>query len=186
MPLTPPEWWWHTKCGMLAIPMSAIRKYGPEMAALMLVTIVFGIFWSALETYLPWYIMGFPESESVDGSVQLIVGLILLVGALPAIPILWHAEKIVDYCGHSNLLIISFATHIVRYTIFSFIDSPWWTLILKFTEPITLSLTWITIILYVRHIFPRRLTTIGQALPVIAHFCLGTKQSTEFYFKCIL
>lgn len=54
MPVSPPEWWWHTKCGMLALPMSAVRRYGAETGALILVLFLLGIFWSALDSYLPW------------------------------------------------------------------------------------------------------------------------------------
>lgn len=53
MPLSPPEWWWHTRCGMLALPMSAIKRYGIETAALVIVLIIMGTFWSAMDSYLP-------------------------------------------------------------------------------------------------------------------------------------
>jgi hypothetical protein len=52
MPLSPPEWWWHTRNGMLALPMSAVKKYGGETVALFLVLVVMGIFWSAMDSYL--------------------------------------------------------------------------------------------------------------------------------------
>ena len=53
MPLGPPEWWWHTRSGMLALPMSAVRKYGAEAAALFLVLVLMGGLWSAVDSYLP-------------------------------------------------------------------------------------------------------------------------------------
>lgn len=49
-------------------------------------------------------------------------------------------------------------------------------------EPITLGLTWVTIILYMRHLLPRRLITCGQALPVIAFFCIGKSIGAMFGF----
>lgn len=55
MPLSPPEWWWHTRSGMLALPMSAIKRYGSETAALVFVLVIMGILWSAMDTFLPWY-----------------------------------------------------------------------------------------------------------------------------------
>lgn len=54
MPLTPPEWWWHTKSGLLALPMNTVRRYGIEIVAIVLVMLILGIFWSALDTYLGW------------------------------------------------------------------------------------------------------------------------------------
>lgn len=32
---------------------------------------------------------------------------------------------------------------------------------------------YITAVLYLRHLVPRKLTSCGQALPIVAHFCLG-------------
>lgn len=57
MPVSPPEWWWHTKSGMLAIPMSAIRKYGPEIGAVTVVAIVLGVFWSVIDSYQAWHLL---------------------------------------------------------------------------------------------------------------------------------
>lgn len=57
IPLDPPEWWWHTKIGMMAIPLSAIRKYTPEIIALSFVAIVLGAFWSIINTYQPRHLL---------------------------------------------------------------------------------------------------------------------------------
>lgn len=64
MPVSPPEWWWHTKSGMLAIPMSAIRKYGPEIGAVTIVAIILGIFWSVIDTYQPFHLLGLDKWEA--------------------------------------------------------------------------------------------------------------------------
>lgn len=56
MPLSPPEWWWHTRCGLLALPMSSVRKYGFETAALGVVLFLLGVCWNAIDTFLPWYV----------------------------------------------------------------------------------------------------------------------------------
>lgn len=47
---------------------------------------------------------------------ELLLCLTLTAGALPAIPVMWFSEQVVDYCGHSNLLITAFIFYIVRYT----------------------------------------------------------------------
>lgn len=54
------------------------------------------------------------------------------------------------------------------------ISEPWWILVSESMEVFTLILMWVTAILYLRHLIPRRFTVTGQALPVMAHFCLGT------------
>lgn len=101
-----------------------------------------------------------------------------LVAALPAIFLLWKAEVIVDYCGHANILIAAFAVHILRFTSLSFMDSPWYALFTHSLESITLVLMFVTLVLYMRHLIPRRLIATGQALPVIAIFCLGNGLGT--------
>lgn len=63
MPLSPPEWWWHTKSGMLAIPLSAVRKYGPEIVAVGLVAVVLGVFWSVIDSYQTWHLLGLEEES---------------------------------------------------------------------------------------------------------------------------
>lgn len=66
MPLSPPEWWWHTKSGMLALPLSAIRKYSPEIVAVAFVALVLGIFWSVIDSYQTWHLLGLNELDGAS------------------------------------------------------------------------------------------------------------------------
>ncbi|XP_011862279.1 PREDICTED: uncharacterized protein LOC105558936 isoform X2 [Vollenhovia emeryi] len=166
MPLSPPEWWWHTRSGMLALPMSAVKRYGSETAALFFVLLVMGTFWGAMDSYLPLHLL-------LLGGDELSIGVAMTVGAVPAFLFLWKSEHLVDYCGHSNLLITAFTVYIIRYTVLSFVSEPWWSLISEALEVFTLGIMWVTAILYLRHLVPRHLTVTAQALPVIAHFCVG-------------
>lgn len=97
----------------------------------------------------------------------------MTVLALPAILLLWNSERVVDYCGHSNILMVAFTLYIIRYYGLALIDSPFYTLFFNALEPITLSISWVTLMLYMRHLMPRRLTATGQAIPVIAFFGIG-------------
>lgn len=166
MPLSPPEWWWHTRCGLLAMEMSAVRKYGLETAALGLVLLLLGVFWNGIDPYLPWHII------SLSGNA-LNVALTVTVGAIPAVVFLIFIERIVDYCGHTNLLNAAFAFYIIHYVALSCIESPWLYLICGVLEIFTLHIVWVTAVLYLRHLIPRQFTVSGQALPVITHFCIG-------------
>ena len=166
MPLSPPEWWWHTRCGLLAMEMSAVRKYGLETAALGFVMLMLGIFWNGIDPYLPWHIL------SLSGNA-LNIGLTVTVGALPAVLFLIFIERIVDYCGHTNLLNAAFAFYIIHYTALYCIKSPWLYLLCEALEIFTLHIVWVTAVLYLRHLIPRQFTVSGQALPVITHFCIG-------------
>ncbi|CAG4964486.1 unnamed protein product [Parnassius apollo] len=166
MPLSPPEWWWHTAGGALAVPLSAVRRYGAETAALCAVLVLLGALWSAIDAYLPWTVM------ELDGTLVR-VGATLSAGALPALAALWWAEALVDYVGHSNLFITAFIFYCLRYTGLAFSTSFAWIIVCELLEVFTLSLVWVTAILYFRHLVPRKYTITGQALPVIAHFCIG-------------
>lgn len=64
LPLSPPEWWWHTKIGMMAIPLSAIRKYGLEIAALTIVAVILGGFWSVIDTYQPLHLVHLDKADA--------------------------------------------------------------------------------------------------------------------------
>lgn len=49
---------------MMAIPLSAIRKYTPEIVALSVVAIVLGAFWSIVDTYQPPYLLELQPSNA--------------------------------------------------------------------------------------------------------------------------
>ncbi|XP_041973029.1 uncharacterized protein LOC121728799 isoform X2 [Aricia agestis] len=166
MPLSTPEWWWHTATGALALPLSAVRRFGAETAAVFLVLALLGTLWSAIDSYLPWTV------TELNGTA-LEVGLTLSAGALPAVPALWWAEALVDFIGHSNLFITAFTFYCLRYTALAYCESYGWIVVCELLEVFTLSLVWVTAVLYFRHLVPKKYTTTGQALPVIAHFCIG-------------
>ncbi|KOB69195.1 Macrophage MHC class I receptor 2-like protein, partial [Operophtera brumata] len=166
MPLSTPEWWWHTATGLLTMPMNAVRRYGAETAAVFAVVALLGTLCSGIDTYLPWTVL------ELNGTIPE-VGLTLTIGALPAVPALWWAEALVDYIGHSNVFIMAFTFYGLRYTGLAFSTDYSWVAVSEALEVFTLSLVWVTAVLYFRHLVPRKYTTSGQALPVIAHFCIG-------------
>lgn len=259
--------WWQIYTGdFMAIPLSAIRKYTPEIIALSFVAIVLGAFWSIIDTYQPSYLLDlrpenithlhnttnatdpttmditiptaatsapieidlisqkngtnvttsanqtdnefaisapkvikFALTGELDNtfflhflyviqslytiytillSLSLFFVLLFTAAAIPAFFVLWNAEKIVDYCGHANVLIGAFALHIIRFSALSYIDVPAYALLTHSLESITLVLVFITLVLYMRHLVPRRLTASGQAVPVIATLCIGNAIGT--------
>ncbi|KAI5634323.1 MFS_1 like family domain-containing protein [Phthorimaea operculella] len=170
MPLSTPEWWWHTATGVLTMPMNAIRRYGAETAAIFFVVTLLGVLWSGIDAYLPWTVSDVTSDPNMT-FVEL--GLTMTAGAIPAIPVLFWAEAVVDYIGHSNVFIIAFTFYCLRYTGLAFTTDYTWVVVCELLEVFTLSLVWVTAILYFRHLVPRKYTATGQALPVIAHFCIG-------------
>lgn len=40
----------------------------------------------------------------------------VVLALIPSLLVLWNSEKVVNYCGHSNILIVAFTFYIIRYT----------------------------------------------------------------------
>ncbi|XP_046394266.1 uncharacterized protein LOC124162002 [Ischnura elegans] len=182
-------------------PPSHLRTHLCEAVALLLVLILLGMFWGGLDSFSSWYLSdmmalgGEIDSQNMtneslsaeeavfDGwfpsphplsSLLMLVGVIMTVAALPAIPLLWHIEKIIEICGHANLLIIAFTLYIVRYAVFSFVDDGWWVLISEaIGAPVAVGLAWATSVHYAHLLFPPRFSGMAQAAAVMAHFCIG-------------
>lgn len=49
---------------MMAIPLSAIRKYMPEIVALSIVAVVLGAFWSIIDTFQPSHLLDMNEDDA--------------------------------------------------------------------------------------------------------------------------
>lgn len=158
MPLSPPEWWWHTKTGMLVYPMSAVRRYSPEIVALTLVTLLFGTFWSSIHSYLK---LTFKDEYAVSS-----------LGLLFVLLLLFNVDRFIEYCGHSNIFIAGFALFIIRFDALG-CGFDGLTVFMETIEPLVMTVVWVTIIIYMRHAMPRKLTATGQALAVIAFFGIG-------------
>ncbi|XP_017479881.1 PREDICTED: uncharacterized protein LOC108369301 [Rhagoletis zephyria] len=144
---------------MLVYPMSAIRRYSPEIFVLTLVAILFGTFWSCIHSFLIWT---FSDTYAVTYS-----GLILVL------VLFFNVDKFIEYCGHSNIFIGGFAVFIIRFTALSSDGTQWLTVVMEAIEPVVIGVVWITIILYMRHAMPRKLTATGQAVAVLAFFGIG-------------
>lgn len=104
-------------------------RSGCEAGALFLVLALLGAFCSAIDSYLPWHVSGLQREGAASGvaggadegsaawgaTPELLLGLNVLVGVLPAVPLLWRAEALIRYAGSSNLLITAFTFYIIRY-----------------------------------------------------------------------
>jgi len=148
LPLSPVDYHLHPGPGHLTL-----RGAGGEVGALSLVLVLLGLLSSAIDSYIPW--------ECV------------VLALIPSAPVLWYSEKVVDYCGHSNILIVAFTFYIIRYTGLLIFEEIWALFLFGALEVFTLILSWSTAILYFRHLVPRHFLVTGQAVAVIAFFCIG-------------
>ncbi|KAK7788606.1 hypothetical protein R5R35_014749 [Gryllus longicercus] len=172
MPLSRPEWWTrHAR----VMPLGGIKRHLSELVCLVVILVILGILWSGIDSFLPWHLNEMNDMKDNTDSLHLnvLLGLTLTVGSLPAILLLWNSEKVVEFCGHTNLLIIAFIFYIVRYAAYSYMQVAWWALASEALEVFTMSIMWVTVILYMRQLVPRHLTVTSQGMAVFFHFCLG-------------
>lgn len=166
---------------MLAIPLSAIRKYRPEIIAVGLVTVMLGIFWGISivygELFISYMSYSLEDQSSYPYPFELNESMFILAIFQPILLfiVIWNADRIVYYAGHSNIMICAFALYVLKFLSYYEIPSDlyWPTYIMFLLEPAMFGLIWVTLILYMRHLFPRRLIATGQSLPIIAHFGIG-------------
>lgn len=181
--MTPNDWWWHTKYGMLAIPMSALKRYKWVITAIAVTTFLIGSMWHVQEAFRHIFSIDIIESEIMKGDAwSLYLGrywkaktFVYFLGAFLAIPFIWNGEMVVDKIGHSNIFILAFVSYALRFAGLYFNNDfgGSWVSFFEILEPISFYLPWLAVLLYVRHLVPKRFLAISQAIFVILFFALG-------------
>lgn len=64
---------------------------------------------------MSYFVLCVRHVVKIEEGEPLAIGLTITVGAIPAVFFLIFAERIVDYCGHSNILIFCFVTYICHH-----------------------------------------------------------------------
>jgi len=166
---------------MLAIPMSALKRYKWVITAIIIVTFILGGLWHVLEAFRHLFTIDIIEWSIIgEDGYSLNKTFVYVFGSLLAIPLLWNGEKIVDCLGHSNIFILAFVSFTVRFcTLYCYHDSPYVTF-LEVLEPISFYLAWLAVLLFLRHLIPKKFLALGQALLVILFFSLG--RAFGFFF----
>lgn len=177
-PLTPSDWWWHTKCGMLAIPMSALKRYKWVIIAIALSAFILGGLWHVQEAFRHIFTIDLIEWEVANGLRS--KTFVYVFGALIAIPLVWNGEKIVDCLGHTNIFILALVSFALRFAGLYYDSTSHWSTLYEILEPISFYLAWLAMLLFLRHVVPKKFLGIGQALLVILFFALG--RAIGFFF----
>lgn len=178
MDLSPPEEWWKFKTTpQKFFSNPAFLKYAKQCWLPFLVTIGLGSLWSIIDSIDKSHMIDIPKEDipahDTPTMIRTIWKTLLLAGDLLAVPVLIFAERIIQVFGMCKILIAAFLSLVLRYILLAIFDWQCWDIIEDFLLPTTLGLTWITLVLHFRDILPRKVTAIGQALPVIAHFGVG-------------
>lgn len=173
LPLTPSDWWWHTKCGMLAIPMSALKRYKWVITAIALSALALGELWHVQEAFRHIFTIDIIEKAIIEFDEDWrSKTFVYVIGALLAIPLIWNGEKIVDCFGHSNIFILAFVSFALRF-VGLWYDNKSWSTLYEIMEPISFYLAWLALLLFIRHLVPKKFLALGQGLLVILFFAIG-------------
>jgi MFS_1 like family len=178
--LTPNDWWWHTKCGMLAIPMSALKRYKWVIFSIALTAFILGGLWHVQEAFRHIFTIDLIEDTIIDYNNWRAKTFVYVFGALIAVPIIWNGEKIVDCLGHSNIFILAFISFALRFGGLYFENEDSLVTLYEIFEPVSFYLSWFALLLFIRHLVPKKFLALGQGLLVILFFALG--RAFGFFF----
>lgn len=153
--------------------MSALKRYKWVIVAIAIVTFILGGLWHIQEGFRHFFTMDLIEASINEYPQWSSKTFVYVIGAFLAIPLIWNGEKLVDLIGHSNVFILAFVTYALRFVgLYNDNETPWSTLFEIF-EPISFYLAWLALLLFIRHLVPKRCLAIGNAVLVIVFFSLG-------------
>lgn len=157
---------------MLAIPMSALKRYKWVIAAIALSAFILGGLWHVQEAFRHIFTIDLIEWEVVTEGLRAKT-FVYVFGAIIAIPLIWNGEKIVDCLGHTNIFILALVSFALRFAGLYYDSATPLTTLYEILEPISFYLAWLALLLFIRHVVPKKFLGLGQALLVILYFALG-------------
>lgn len=153
--------------------MSALKRYKWVISAIAIVSFILGGLWHIQEAYRHLFTIDLIEYGIIGDGIWKSKTFVYVIGALIAIPLIWNGEKIVDCLGHSNIFIIAFVSFALRFAGLYFDHETNFTTLYEILEPLSFYLPWLALILFTRHLIPKKFLALGQGLLVIHFFVLG-------------
>ena len=146
--------------------MPALLKR-PEVAPLLLVVVVFGMYAGLIETFL------FIHLKKMGQPPQLLLGLAIVSNCLPQIVMFFFSGTIVEKIGHVNCLCLSCAAFAVRMCAYSVLSNPWMVLVVEPLHSITFGLFYAATSAYGSLITPKGLHGTIQSIIGSLYFGIG-------------
>lgn len=158
---------------MLAIPMSALKRYKWVIFAITIVALTLGSLWHIIEPIRHIFSKDILEYEIVGDGAWRSKTFVYIIGSFLAVPIIWNGEIVVDLIGHSNIFILAFVSFALRFAGLTYDPKSYVTSVFELLEPISFYVPWLALILFTRHLIPKRFLAVGQGLLVVLFFSLG-------------
>lgn len=146
--------------------MPALLKR-PEVALLLLVVVVFGMYTGLIETFL------FIHLKTMGQPPQLLFGLAMVTNCVPQIIMFFFSGTIIKKLGHVNCLCLSCAAFAIRMSAYSILPSPWLVLIIEPLHSVTFGLFYATTSAYGSLITPKGLHGTIQGIIGSLYFGIG-------------
>ncbi|CAL4102291.1 unnamed protein product [Meganyctiphanes norvegica] len=137
-----------------------------EFRTLLLLVLILGTFSGYLKTFI--YI----HLENL-GATKLLMGLTTSISIILSLPFLYKSAKVLEYCGHHYIIMLAFVGYCVRFTGFSYITEPWWSLPLEALEPFTLNLMMVSAATLAYKLAPKDLVATAQSILWVSHYNIG-------------
>ena len=139
-----------------------------EVLVLLLLVFVFGMFTGIIETFLFWHLQTL-------GASQLLMGLSLVMNCLPEILVLFLSGKAIQHFGHVKCLCVVCVAYVARFLGYSFLENPWFVLMIEPLHGITFGLMYAAATSYGSVITPPGMHGTIQGIIGGIHFGIGTK-----------
>lgn len=160
--------------------MSALKRYKFVILGVAITAFVLGGLWHILEAFRHMFSIDLIEDLIIDHKESWrSKTFVYVIGSIFAIPLIWNGEKVVDILGHSNIFIITFIFYVMRFGGLYFDNTSSIVSLYELFEPVSFYLSWLALLLFIRHLVPKRFLALGQGLLVIIFFALGR---SFFYF----
>lgn len=160
--------------------MSALKRYKWVIFAITIVALVIGGLWHIIEPIRHIFTQDIFEYEIVGENLWRSKTFVYTIGSFLAIPLIWNGEIVVDLIGHSNIFILAFVSFALRFAGLYEDCRTYVTSAFELLEPISFYLPWLTLILFTRHLIPKKFLAVGQGLLVVLFFSLG--RGLGFFF----
>jgi hypothetical protein len=127
---------------MLAIPMSALKRYKWVITGIAIIAFILGSLWHTIEPIHHIFSKDIIEYEIVGSEAFRSKTFVYVIGSLLSIPLIWNGEKIVDLFGHSNIFILAFVSFALRFAGLYFDCKTYVTSAFELLEPLSFYLPW--------------------------------------------
>ncbi|GFS91143.1 MFS_1_like domain-containing protein [Nephila pilipes] len=144
----------------------------PDVLSFVLIIFVLGTAFCFTKNFMFWYLEGM-------NAPSFLMGLIPAVSSLYGLPFLVTSKWWVNKIGATQIFILGLLGYVVNSLGYSFLQDPWYSLVLEATNIFTYHLLWVAVILHSHDIAPEGLTATVIATAGSIHYHIGKSSGSS-------